>query len=98
MPDVFIYSALPLGEARGDLEDDLEVLLGSAGQCTGGGAGELGWNIDLEIYDTEAVEQWIEQVVKYLCARPVPLDTYLVIWWSSERRSEMQVFGSHDPA
>lgn len=98
MSDLFIYSALPLGEARGDLEDDLEVLLGSAGQCTGGGTSEPGWNIDLEIYDNETAEQWIKRVVKYLRERLVPLDTHLVIWWSLERQSEMRVFESHDPA
>lgn len=51
MADIFIYSALSLGYPRGELDDDLEDLLGSAGEVTGAGAGDRGWNIDLEIYN-----------------------------------------------
>ncbi len=98
MPDVFIYSNLPLGEARQDFEEDLKDVLSSAGQCTGGGAGKGGWNTDLETYDTETAELSVELVTEFLRARPVPPDTHLVIWWSPEKQSEMQVFGSHDLA
>jgi hypothetical protein len=98
MPDIFIYSKHPLGEARQDLEDDLESLLAGAGQCTGGGQGEGGWNIDLEVHDPDATGEWADRIAGFLRERPVPRDTFLVVWWSPERQSRLHVFENHDEA
>lgn len=92
MPDIFIYSKQPLEEARQDLEDDLETFLGSAGQCTGGGQGEGGWNIDLEIFRVSDLEACAARIGEFLRRRPVPQDTYLVLWFSPERQSRVDVF------
>ena len=88
-----MYSEQSLGEARQDLEDDLEALLGTAGQCTGGGSGEAGWNIDLEVYEGAALEAWAQRIVALLRERPVPPDTYLILWRSRDDRSRIEVFG-----
>ena len=36
---IYIYSAEPLKEARGNLEDDLDDFLQDAGEVSGGGSG-----------------------------------------------------------
>ena len=76
---VFIYSNQPLDCVRGELEDDLDELLGSAGECTGAGEGQSGWNIDLEIFDANEVTDWVERIRRFLEAYPVPADTYCQI-------------------
>ena len=85
MADVYIYSSLPLREARGGLEDDLEEFLGTTGEVTGGGGGERGWNIDLEISDA-ALPRQIEKIKDFLQEWGVPPDTYFDVW--SEQNSE----------
>lgn len=98
MAEIFVYSGQSLGEARQDLEDDLEALLGAAGQCTGGGSGEAGWNIDLEVYEAAALEAWGQRIVAFLRERPVPPDTYLILWPSQDKESRIDVFGGQAEA
>ncbi len=96
MPDIFIYSREPLGEARQGLEDDLDGLLAGAGECTGGGCGERGWNIDLDVFDLATTDSWVERIIDYLRKRPVPRDTYVTVWWSPERQRKIYVFEDHE--
>ena len=77
---IYIYSERSLREARGSLEDDLEDFLGEAGEVTGGGGGERGWNIDLELFEDESAEQWIERLVVFLREWGVPEDAYLKVF------------------
>lgn len=77
--DIFIYSSKPLPQGRGALEDDIDVLLGDAGEVTGGGIGQAGWNVDVEIYDTSDAEEELEKLREFLRQWPVPSDTYLVV-------------------
>lgn len=78
--NIYIYSKLPLNTARIDLEDELEAILGEEGECTGGGSGAPGWNIDLEIHDSRHLAKWMKQLATYLRVWGVPPDTYLVGW------------------
>ncbi len=77
--DIFIYSEAYMNDARGALEDDLEVLLGNVGEVTGGGLGASGWNIDLVIHDDDLADDWIPKIVTFLRQWGVPCETYLQI-------------------
>ena len=86
--EVFIYSkrsSPALEEGRGGLEEDLEEFLAGAGEVTGGGGGDRGWNVDLEIWGD--VEPWLERLCQFLRDWGVPGDTYLCIFpagWSGD--------------
>jgi hypothetical protein len=77
MSYIHIYSSQPLNSARGNLEDDLDDMLGAAGEVTGGGSGKRGWNIDLEIYEDDKFQDWLRDVIAFLKRQDVPVDTYL---------------------
>lgn len=77
MAFIDIYSSQPLDYARGNLEDDLDEFLNGYGETCGGGGGERGWNIDLEINDDEDLGEWVQAVVTFLRGLKVPPDTYL---------------------
>ncbi len=66
-------------EGRAGLEDDIDELLGSAGEVTGGGSGTAGWNIDLELGDGEKIEVWTERIIRFLRDWGVPPDIELEI-------------------
>ena len=74
MAEIFIYSSISLREARGNLEDDLEEFHGSTFEVTGGGGGERGWNIDLEVSDDNLANS-VEKLQEYLSGWGVPPDT-----------------------
>jgi hypothetical protein len=77
--EIFINSFCPLGFAKSELEDDIEDLLGDFGEVTGGGSGRAGWNIDIEIFNNENLDQFQQKIIKLLRNRDVPSDTYLQI-------------------
>ncbi len=76
--DIFIYFYSQLEIPRDKIEEAIDDCLGGRGEVTGGGSGNTGSNIDIEIYnddDTEAVEE-VKMVLKSM---KVPTDTTLVI-------------------
>ena len=75
--DVFIYSSFPLRDARQGLEDDLDDMLGDAGEVTGGGSGGAGWNIDVEILVEAEANSLVSQIAAFLRDYPVPSDTHM---------------------
>lgn len=75
---IYIYSSQILREPRGNLEVDLDDFLKDAGEVTGGGGGERGWNIDLEIEG--ATGWWPSRIADFLWNWGVPLDTYLSVY------------------
>jgi hypothetical protein len=85
---VDIYSHQPLGKARGDLEDDLEEALGPRVTVAGGGAGEQGWNIDLEIADDSPPEAVVSEIVAFLRGWGVPGDTLVRVLPPGSERTE----------
>jgi hypothetical protein len=96
--DIFIYAQ---GEyppwqdkGRADLEYDLEELLGAAGEVTGAGMGETGWNLDLHLHDAAEVDRWADKLVRFLREWGVPDETYLHVVLTQSRR--VDVF-SKDP-
>jgi hypothetical protein len=82
--DIYIYSSKSSpalrSEGRGGLEDDLEEFLSAAGEVTGGGAGNTGWNIDLHFHDASELEQWLERLAGFLRDWGVPDDTFLDVF------------------
>ena len=72
------FSLAILSEGRDGLEDDLDEFLGEAGETTGGGGGERGWNIDLEVI--EDAELWIGRICEFLRNWGVAQDTYLCVY------------------
>lgn len=91
MVEIYIYSSICLREPRGNLEDDLASILGSAVTVTGGGGGDRGWNIDLEV-DNVALPDPIEKVKAFLRGWGVPPDTHLDVWDSAEKRTRHDVY------
>ena len=86
--NVFLYSAQSneqLAQGRSALEDDLDDFLKDAGQVTGGGSGDLGWNVDLEVV-VDDLEPLLERLVGFLRGWPVPPDAYMMI---GERRLDV---------
>jgi hypothetical protein len=81
--DIFIYFSVRLKTPRDVIEDALQRCLGDRGEVTGGGIGDRGANIDIEVLDEDGrtVVSDIEQVLKEL---GVPEDTWLVV--DGERR------------
>ena len=75
MADIYIYSSLHLREARGNLEDDLNDFLGDSGEVTGGGGGERGWNVNLEVAD-ESLTEHIAKLKDFLVGWGVPPDAF----------------------
>ena len=82
---LYIYSAGDAPEARQDLEDDLEEILGDMAEVSGGGQGERGWNIDIELYVPENLESAIDQIRTYLQEKNVSRDTYIRVIRSDRR-------------
>jgi hypothetical protein len=89
--DVFIYSSLPLKDARQALEDDIDELLMDLGEVTGGGAGTSGWNIDIELYEDPNTEKTLSRLKRFLQEWPVPEDT--LIEYNGEQEQVYQVDG-----
>jgi len=75
--DVFIYFSPRLTIPRDEIEDALQEHLGNRGEITGGGSGQRGANIDIEIFDDESGPELLQGVERTLRRMGVPQDTYL---------------------
>jgi hypothetical protein len=75
---IFIYFYSKLREPRDVFEDALDECLGGKGEVTGGGSGEAGSNIDIEIYEGDP-RDFLEPIRKVLKELQVPQDTIIVI-------------------
>jgi hypothetical protein len=89
-----VYSPAILSEGRGGLEDDLQDFMGDAGEITGGGGGDRGWNVDLEV--TADAEVWLERICEFLRQWGVAEDTHLCVypdgWVEGTEPREVPVF------
>lgn len=76
--DVYIYFFSDLPVSRDAIEDTLDKYLGERGEVTGGGSGEGGSNLDLEIFEGDA-RNHLPAIRKILRRFKVPPDTQIVI-------------------
>ena len=74
---MFIYFYSKLGTPRDEIEDLLQEYLGQSGEVTGGGAGQTGSNIDLEIFEDD--NDHLQGVRAVLRQAAVPADTVIVV-------------------
>ena len=82
-PTIYIYSKLDLGQSRGNLEDDIQDHFEDEIEVTGGGQGQGGWNVDLELLEEDDdVHCFADKLVKFLQKWGVPRDTYLDLYES----------------
>lgn len=98
---VYMYSSLPLHcDGRDVLEDDPGEFLGTAGEVTGGGSGDRGWNLDLMVFDDVSVERWIERLTDFLRSWGAPVDTYFQVyppvWVEGDPARTVRVFPEQD--
>jgi len=89
---IYIYSKQRLGEPRGDLEDDLDAFLGGAGEVTGGGGGEAGWNVEVLLDDATYAEPWVDRLAEFLRDRGVPEDTHFDVVSEDQQPRRIGVF------
>ena len=84
------------GAARGDLEFDLEELLGTAGEITGGGSGIEGFNIDVALTVGEDWESWVVLIRDFLRRQKARPGTYLNVfppdWTSGMEHRRVEVY------
>ncbi|MGF1582713.1 MAG: hypothetical protein ACFCD0_25595 [Gemmataceae bacterium] len=72
MGEICIHSKTPLDGSRGGvggrdwIEDDIEDMLGEAGECVGGGSGLSGWDVHFAIFGDETLDYWLNRIVRYL--------------------------------
>ena len=76
--DLFIYSNLPLTCGRDVVEDAVDDAISGNGEVTGGGSGDAGWNVDVELFSADDTDAHVAAIVRTLRELPVPNDTYLV--------------------
>ncbi|GAA1026361.1 hypothetical protein GCM10009557_03810 [Virgisporangium ochraceum] len=60
--DVFLYFPPSSGVAWGDLDDVIDDVLGERGETTGGGLGNRGGNVDIELSDDADGERTLGDV------------------------------------
>src|SRR5262249_17204989 len=93
----FIFSSQPLGCARAGLEDDIEEVLGPAGERAGRGTGAAGWNIDVALAEGVPHEPWVARLAAFLRERGVPPDTHFEVlppgWVPGQPSRRVEVFG-----
>ena len=78
--DVFIYFPDRLPYGRDELEDALNEALDGLGEVSGGGSGETGSNIDIEIFDEELTKSQIAALVRdALSTYNLPPSCYMTI-------------------
>jgi hypothetical protein len=76
--EIHIYSKLELRDARQALEDDIEEHFSGELEVTGGGSGNMGWNIDVALLDEDASALEMSQRLSlFLQKWGVPRDTYM---------------------
>lgn len=71
---VFIYYFSALGVPRDEIESQIEDFLGSRGEVTGGGGGNSGGNVDVEIEGDDAL-QVLQDLMKFLRTLGLPNNT-----------------------
>ncbi len=62
------------------LEEELEDLLGDAGEVGDGGSGSMGWDVNLELFDDAEVQPWVEKLTAFLRTWGAPADTAIIIY------------------
>ncbi|MBF8192495.1 hypothetical protein ITP53_43815 [Nonomuraea sp. K274] len=62
--ELFIYWFGDAWVSRADVEDTIDEVLDGEGEVTGGGTGDTGGNIDIEIFDDANVERLMVEVAK----------------------------------
>ena len=78
--DVFIYATPGFGHPKDQIEDALDDMLGALGEVTGGGSGESGVNIDIEIYDDQITsDEVLTKIRALLQSFDVPQNIRIVI-------------------
>jgi hypothetical protein len=84
--EIFLYW---LGEAhvagRDVIEDAIEEALGDKGEVTGGGSGDTGGNIDIEIFDEADVEPLMSEIAMAVSG-DLPENAYYRLEYDEERR------------
>lgn len=73
--DIYIYFKLDEKIDIDDLEEKIDEILGKNGEVTGRGMGTLGGNIDIELYDENMLEYFLDQIR----GLEFPASTYYVI-------------------
>ena len=81
--DVFIYASPGFGRPRDEIEDAIAKFLGYKGEVTGGGSGEDGSNIDIEVFEVEnraPDRAWIVEGLRGILKEcQSPNDTMIVV-------------------
>lgn len=92
---IYIYSKSPAPVDRYELEEDLQDFLGDDGMVSGGGAGDTGWNIDLEV-ESASAEDVIQRLIPFLKEKQVGRDTYFEVfppdWKEGDEKRRVNVF------
>lgn len=73
--DVFIYFEPEENVNIGDLEDEIDKILGDKGEVTGSGMGISGGNIDVELFDKNILEDFLKELREL----DFPQDAYYII-------------------
>ena len=83
---VYIYfQELPADDTLGDIEDDLDDLLGDMGEVTGAGLGITVGNIDIEYYEESDA---LQKILSYLVSCGFDPETILDINGDRKKLSE----------
>jgi hypothetical protein len=99
LPEIHIYSRMDLdGRSRGDLEEDIYAHFQAELEVTGGGEGQDGWNIDLQLASEDAcMEPLVSSLVAFLRRWSVPPDTILNVfssdWSEGQSPARVNVYG-----
>lgn len=75
--DVYIFIPPPLPVPRDEIEQAIEEALDDDGEVTGGGSGESGANIDVELFDDEHARGQLETIRDVLRRFGVPRGSYV---------------------
>lgn len=83
---IHVYGSSSLGDARQEIEDKIDFVLDGLGEVTGGGAGQTGWNIDVEVFEGKDIETACSSIRRILRERGTDPSTTIQIN-RAERRS-----------
>ncbi|MEV4365385.1 hypothetical protein [Nonomuraea sp. NPDC049625] len=84
MVEVFISWLGGAQVGKADIEDLIEDILGDQGEVTGGGEGDTGGNIDIEIFEDADAERLVSEIVKAISGH-LPKNAYYVFADDEER-------------
>ena len=76
--DLFVYFPPNLGIDRDYVEESIQSVLGDIGEVTGGGAGQSGSNVDIEVFQDIDIDRAIALVSKLLISINAPGETLIV--------------------